>query len=269
MSGAGTIRVGIGGWNFDEWRGGAFYPQGLPATRELSYAAERLSCIEVNGTFYRNQTPATFAKWASEAPDGFVFSLKAPRYATQRKILADSADSIQRFVDSRPDELGAKLGPIVWQLAPYHRFEPVDLERFCALLPERFGTQRARHALEVRHASFACAEFVELARRHDVAVVAAESTGYPAISDITSSFVYLRLMRSLAEEPAGYPEAALDAWRDRLGEYAAGRLPGDAPAPLGAPAREGARDVFALFIAGAKARNPAAAQALIARLGKR
>ncbi|CAN5266780.1 DUF72 domain-containing protein [soil metagenome] len=261
------IRVGIGGWNFEEWRGGAFYPAGLPATRELAYASERLTCIEVNGTFYRNQTPATFSKWAAETPETFMFSLKAPRYATQRKVLADSADSIKRFVDSQPDNLGAKLGPVVWQLNPYHKFDAEDLAKFFDLLPRQFGRIKARHALEVRHASFACEAFVDLARKHDVAICIAESDEYPAIADVTSDFVYLRLMRALADEPAGYPEPALDAWRERLKRYESGNVPADAPPLLAAPAPVRPRDVFAFCISGAKVRNPAAAQALIGRLG--
>src|ERR1700761_4361246 len=164
ISGNGKIYVGIGGWTFEPWRG-VFYPDGLPHAKELSYAAERLTSIEVNGTFYRSQTPATFRKWASEVPQNFVFALKGPRFAVNRRILKEASDSIKRFLDSGITELGAHLGPLLWQFAPTKKFDAADFGGFLELLPDKFDGCALRHVIEVRHDSFRTAEFVVLARR--------------------------------------------------------------------------------------------------------
>ena len=262
---AGRIRVGIGGWTFAPWRG-PFYPKGLPQKDELTYASHRVTAIEVNGTFYRTQTPASFRKWAEEAPDGFVFALKGHRFVTNRKRLAEAGDPVRHFVDSGILELGDKLGPINWQLAGTKRFEAEDIDAFLSLLPREAGGRRLRHALEVRHESFACPEFIAIARRHEVAVVYAASIDYPAIADPTADFVYARLQEATDAEPAGYPAASLDAWAERARLWAAGNVPDDLRLVEGRPAKAPGRDVFVFFIAGDKVRNPAAAAALIERL---
>src|ERR1041384_4746708 len=159
MAKSGTIYVGIGGWTFEPWRG-VFYPKGLPHAKELSYASERLTSIEINGTFYRTQTPATFRKWASEVPDGFVFSVKGPRYATNRSVLKEAGDSIKRFLDSGVTEMGGKLGPLLWQFAPFKKFDPADFGGFLELLPEKFDGRPLRHVVEVRHDSFKTPAFM-------------------------------------------------------------------------------------------------------------
>ena len=194
----GRIRVGVGGWTFEPWRG-VFFPEGLAHTRELDYASRRLTAIEINGTYYRTQSPATFQKWAKATPDGFVFAVKALRYATNRKVLAEAGESVGKFVSSGLVELGDKLGPILWQFAPTKRFEPDDMAAFLDLLPAAEAGHPLRHALEVRHDSFRDPAFVELASKRGAAIVFADSQKYPSIADVTADFVYAR-MESAREE---------------------------------------------------------------------
>jgi uncharacterized protein YecE (DUF72 family) len=262
---SGTIYCGIGGWTYEPWRG-VFYPKGLPQARELSYAAERLTSIEVNGTFYRTQTPATFRKWASEVPDGFVFALKGPRYAVNRRVLAEAGDSIKRFLDSGPLELGDRLGPLLWQFTPTKKFDAADFGGFLELLPKTFGGRRLRHVVEVRHDSFKTPAFTALLRQFDMPVVFAEHATYPAIADVTGDFVYARLQKGDEKLKAGYPPKALDAWAKRAQAWAQGGEPADLPRVDKARAKKQPRDVFLYFIHEAKVRAPAAAMALIERI---
>ena len=247
---AGKIYVGVGGWNFAPWRG-PFYPKGLVQAQELHYASRQLTSIEINSTFYGLQKPATFQKWDDETPDGFVFSVKAPRFVMHRKRLADGAASIERFLESGVLQLATKLGAINWQLPPTMPFDAGDLAAFLALLPRKLEGRELRHALEARHPSFDCEEFVALAREHDVAIVEAGDSEYPRIRARTATFSYLRLMGTKPGSPNGYPPAALARWRDRAETLA----------------RDG--DVFLYFISGAKVRNPQAARALLAALQPR
>ncbi|WP_225207198.1 DUF72 domain-containing protein [Novosphingobium huizhouense] len=246
---SGSIRVGIGGWTYEPWRGGAFYPEGLPHKRELEYAAAHLTCIEINATYYGRQKPQSFAAWAAAAPDGFRFSPKASRYSTQRKVLADCGDSIAKFLGQGFTELGPKLGPILWQFREGKRFERDDFARFLDLIPDAQDGVPLRHALEVRDESFRDPAFLDLARARNMAVVFADSAEFPQIDEQTADFTYARLQRSSADHPAGYSAAAIAEWATRARAWA-----------------RGARDVYMLFISGAKERNPAAAQALIAAL---
>jgi len=262
------IRVGCGGWTFAPWRDN-FYPAKLVQRRELEYASRHVTAIEVNGTYYGAQKPATYAKWRAETPDGFVFSLKAPRYATDRKVLADAGKSIADFVEGGLAELGDRLGPINWQFPPYKAFDAADFEAFLALLPHALDGRPLRHVAEVRHASFACAEYVELARRYRVATVFTDSPKYPSFADITGDFVYARLMCSEAAVATGYRAAALDAWATRAASWSNGDIPGDLPYVQSKPAHRQPRDVFVYFINGAKERAPHAAMALIERLDTR
>lgn len=257
----------MGGWTYEPWRGN-FYPAGLPAARELEYASRRMTAIEVNGTYYSTMQPATFAKWARETPDGFVFALKASRFATNRRVLAEAGESIARFVNSGVCELGEKLGPIVWQFAPTKRFDAADFGAFVAMLPSEVSGITLRHVLDVRHDSFRTSEYLALARRHGVATVFTDSDEYPSFADVTGPLVYLREMRTRPELPQGCTPEALDAiaacarrWRD--GAEPEG-LPRVEPPPAAATAP---RDVFVFFISGAKERAPAAAMALLERLG--
>jgi uncharacterized protein YecE (DUF72 family) len=261
------IRVGIGGWTYAPWRG-AFYPPGLPQARELEYASRHLTSIEINGTFYRTQTRASFRKWAKETPDDFVFSLKGPRYATNRRVLAEAGESVERFLASGVTELGAKLGPLLWQFAPTKKFDEQDFAAFLALLPKTAEGLPLRHAVEVRHASFCTAAFVALARRFGVAVVFADSDTYPAIADVTGPFVYARLQRTREDEASGYAPAELDRWAERARAWAAGGAPPDLPRVGEEAKASGPRPVFAYMISGAKVRAPAAAMALLERLAR-
>ena len=265
MASRGRIRIGIGGWNYEPWRDN-FYPPGWPQEHELSFASSALGAIEINSTYYGTQKPASFAKWREQTPDDFVFSLKASRFATNRRVLAEAGDSISRFVGSGIAELGPKLGPIVWQFATTKRFEAGDFEAFLALLPERVDGLPLRHVLDVRHASFLCAEYLALARQRGAATVFTDSDEYPAMADLTGDFVYARLMRTVSEEPSGYAPAAIGQWAERLRRWAAGHEPADLARVGPAAAKPGPRDVFAFFISGAKERAPAAALATIERL---
>jgi uncharacterized protein YecE (DUF72 family) len=261
------IRVGIGGWNFEPWRDN-FYPADLPHKLELEYASRRVTAIEINSTYYGMQKPATFAKWRDATPDGFMFSLKASRYATNRRVLAEAGDSITRFVESGIAELGDKLGPIVWQFAPTKQFDAVDFEAFLALLPAKIDSCVLRHVVDVRHDSFMTPAFLSLTHRYGVATVLTDSDDYPSFSDPAANFVYARLMRSDSRIDTGYAPQALQEWKRRAYTWAEGGQPEDVPTigPASASRTEG-RDVFLYFINGAKEKAPAAAQALLQLLG--
>lgn len=262
---ASRIRIGIGGWTFAPWRG-VFYPEDLTQKRELEYASRQLSSIEINGTFYGLQKPESYMKWHDETPDDFVFSLKAPRYATNRRVLAEAGDSIERFLASGLTHLKHKLGPINWQFATTKQFDAEDFEAFLALLPKRLDGHTLRHAVEVRHESFRSEAFVSLARKYGVAIVLAGDSEYPQIANLTAPFVYARIMGTTDANARGYSKAALDAWSERAHLLAAGTVPEDLQSvQVSAPAKS-ARDVYLYVISGFKERNPAAATALIERL---
>ena len=263
---AGTIRVGIGGWTYEPWRG-TFYPKGLTQKRELEHASRQLSSIEINGTFYGSQKPESFAKWHDETPDGFVFALKGPRFATNRRVLAEGGASVERFFASGVTELKDKLGPINWQLAATKKFDPGDIEGFLKLLPSRVDGRPIRHAIEARHESFRHPEFIALLREYNVAVVTAGDSDYPQIADITAPFVYVRIMGTSEKHRTGYAPATLDAWAGRAKQWASGRVPMGLETAAPALKKADPRDVFLYVISGFKERNPLAAMALIERLG--
>ncbi|MBU3029921.1 DUF72 domain-containing protein [Paracoccus marinaquae] len=240
------IRIGIGGWNFAPWRG-VFYPEGLPQRRELEYASRALSSIEINATYYGSQKPVSFQKWHDETPDDFVFAVKGPRFATNRRVLAEAGDSIARFLDSGVTRLAAKLGPINWQFAETKAFDTADFGAFLTLLPDSHDGLPLRHAIEARHASFACDTAATLCRDRNIALIRACDGKFPEIDLDTADFAYLRLMGT-TDLPQGYPDAALDDWARQAREIARGR------------------DLYLYVISGEKPRNPAAALALIERL---
>jgi len=261
------IRIGVGGWTFAPWRG-VFYPDDLPQKRELAYASRQLTSIEINGTYYGSQKPESFAKWHDETPDDFVFSLKAPRFATNRRVLAEAGESIERFFTGGVMALKDKLGPINWQFMATKKFDPDDFAAFLALLPKSVEGRAIRHVVEVRHDSFKSPDFVALARERAVAIVIAGDSDYPQIADVTAPFVYARIMGTSETEPNGYADADLDRWCARVRAFAEGSVPDGLETVSKTAAAKTKRDVFVYVISGAKMRNPAAAMALIARLSK-
>lgn len=262
----GKIRVGIGGWVFEPWRG-EFYPDGLPQKRELHYAAERLGTIEINGTYYGSQKPESFAKWREDTPEDFVFALKGSRYCTNRRVLAEAGPSVEKFITSGLTELKHKLGPINWQFMATKKYDPTDFEAFLKLLPKSHDGITLRHAVEVRHESFKVPEFVELLRAYGVAAITAADSEFPQIGDVTAPFVYARIMGTQEAEPEGYALAALDIWAERARRWAEGATPAGLESVAPAPRENAPRDVFLYVISGDKVRNPAAAMALTRRLG--
>jgi uncharacterized protein YecE (DUF72 family) len=223
--------------------------------------------LEINSTFYGLQKPATFQRWHDETPEGFMFAVKAPMFVVGRRDLATAGDGIGRFLDSGVLRLGDKLGPINWQLGPGKPFIAAETEAFLSLLPPERDGRKLRHAIEVRNPGFATPEFVQLARRHGVAIVLAGDSDYPQIANPTASFTYLRIMGTVETERNGYAAAALTRWAQRAKALATGDLPkGLTVVPEKPTAKSRPRDVFLYVISGAKQRNPAAAQALLARL---
>jgi uncharacterized protein YecE (DUF72 family) len=263
----GTIRVGVGGWLYAPWRG-VFYPKGLKQADELSYAAGRLTAIEINATHYRLQSPSSFRKWADATPPGFKFSVKGPRLVTNQKVLAETGSFVRRFTESGLTALGDRLGPVLWQLPPFKRFDAADLGRFLDLLPPEQDGLKLHHVIEARHESFRDAAFVKLLRDTGVGAVYTDAETWPNIADLTSDIVYARLQRGDDKLDTAYPPAALEAWAARAKVWAHGNAPDDLPLLDAAPKpAAGPRDVFVYFIHEGKLRAPAAAMALIERHG--
>lgn len=248
----GKVHIGIGGWTYEPWRE-TFYPKGLPHARELAYVGEHLTGTEINATFYRRQSPASFAKWRDSVPEGFRFALKGSRYCTNRKDLSEAGEGVENFLAQGLVELGEKLGPINWQLAATKKFDADEIAAFLSLLPATHEGLKLRHAIEPRHESFDDPAFFDLARKAGVAVILADSRKYPAFEEALDSapFVYARLQNAQGKLEQGYPDDEIDHWAGRVREWS----------------RDG-REVFAFFINGAKERAPAAAMALMDRLGE-
>jgi uncharacterized protein YecE (DUF72 family) len=244
------IRAGIGGWDFAPWRE-TFYPKDVPLKKQLEYASRQVTSIEINGTFYRTAKPEHFAAWAEKTPDDFVFSVKASRYATNRKVLAEAGESIERFIDSGLTELGDKLGPILWQLAATKQFDADDISAFFKLLPAKLGKRKLQHVLDARHDSFLCDEYLKLARKHKVATVITDSPKFPNFSELTGEFVYARLMDAHSARETGYRKPALKKWAAQAHAWQQQAKSGQ---------------VYVYFINGAKERAPAAAQHLLSLL---
>ena len=257
------IRTGIGGWVYPGWRKGAFYPEGLPQKRELEHASRALGAIEINGTYHSLQKPESFRKWREATPDGFVFAVKGSSYISNRKVLADTGEAMARFFAQGLDELGDRLGPFLWQLRGTKRFEAADIAAFFAMLPRELNGLPLRHAIEAGHESFACAEFVAIARDANVAIAWLEQDGRARIADRTADFAYLRCKNLAAAEPTGYPHDGIARIAGLCRAWAAGEAPEDLPY-AGNPADSRGQDgeVFAFMINGAKERAPAAAMAL-------
>ena len=288
---AGRVRIGISGWRYIPWRG-AFYPEKLTQKKELAYASGMFRSIEINGTFYSLQRPEYFGAWAGETPDDFVFSVKGPKFITHVRRLADVETPVANFLASGILRLGPKLGPILWQLPPNFRFDPEKLETFLKLLPhdtesagsmarghDKFLKGRAevktdakrplRHAIEVRHSSFAVPEFVQMLRAYDVALVCADTVEWPRMMDVTSDFMYCRLHGSEVLYASGYTDEALDQWAVRMSEWARGAEPADAERVIqSCGPKLPARDVFVYFDNDVKVRAPFDAKSLTERVDK-
>lgn len=286
----GGLRIGISGWTYKPWRG-EFYPKELPQKRELAHAAGIFNSIEVNGTFYRLQTREIFANWAAQTPADFLFAVKGPRFITHRLRLREAGTALANFLASGVLRLGAKLGPMLWQLPPNFRFEEERIAAFLAMLPrdgaaasrcaaghdERLqgrawldatGVGRLRHALEIRHESFRDPAFIALLRRHDVALVCADTVEWPRLMDLTSDFVYCRLHGSQELYRSGYGEAALERWADRVRRWSRGEPVADGEYVVAPEGRASPRDVFFYFDNTDKLKAPADALSLMRRLGR-
>ena len=262
------IRVGIGGWTYVPWRGGSFYPADLVQRRELEYASRQLTSIEVNGTYYRAQKPATYVKWRDETPEHFVFSVKAPKRIVGSKVLSKTAYQVEDFIGGIV-ELGTKLGPLVWQFDQGKPIDASEFEAFIESLPAVYGKWKLRHVLDVRDPDFVDTDDLAIAGKHGMATVFTDSTEHPSFADLTTDFVYARLMRSRSTIETGYPDPELASWCDCALRWASGEDPEELP-HLGEPLQAAKpRDVFVYFISGAKERNPAAAIALLKRLAAR
>jgi uncharacterized protein YecE (DUF72 family) len=291
MATPGTMRIGISGWTYKPWRG-VFYPEDLTQKRELEHASKTFNSIEINGTFYSLQRPTSFERWAAETPDDFVFSVKAPRFITHIRRLKDAKAPVANFLASGLFRLGAKLGPILWQLPPNFHFKPELLEDFFKLLPhdtdeasalakkhDSWVTGRAalkadatrpmRHAMEIRHASFVTPEFISLLRKYNVALVCADTVEWPRLMDVTSDFMYCRLHGSEVLYASGYDDDSLDQWATRVHAWARGDEPEDAERVIKERGpQQAARDVFVYFDNDAKVRAPFDAQGLTKRVKK-
>jgi len=280
----GEIRIGISGWRYKGWRG-VFYPESLRQKDELAFAAQSFATIEINGTFYSLQRPEYFAAWRDATPDGFLFAVKGPRFITHMLKLRRSDTPLANFFGNGVLALGAKLGPILWQFPPNFRFTPEKLSEFFEKLPRdteaaarlarkhdhrikgraywRTDANRPlRYAMEIRHESFRCREFIELLRKHDVALVVADTVDWPLLFDVTADFVYCRLHGSEQLYASGYESAALDVWAKRLVAWSQGGELRDGDCAHPKKARKGPRDVFVYFDNDAKVRAPFDARAL-------
>jgi uncharacterized protein YecE (DUF72 family) len=289
MARTAAVRIGISGWTYAPWRG-VFYPKGLPRKRELEYAAQQFDTIEINGTFYGMQHPDAFAHWADQVPDDFVFAVKAPRYISHIRRLREAETPLANFFASGLLRLGAKLGPILWQLPANFKFDAERIEAFLKLLPHDTGAaarcgrrhddklkapawleldaeRPLRHAFEIRNDTFRTRVFVDLLRRYDVALVCADTVQWPRLMDLASDFVYCRLHGSEELYASGYDDKALDEWAARVAAWAAGNEPADAER-IDGRGRKRSRDVFVYFDNDAKVRAPFDAQALRRRVDK-
>ena len=244
----GTIRVGIGGWTYEPWRG-TFYPDKLPHSKELEYASRQLTAIEINSTFYGRQKPASWKAWERTVPDGFQFAIKGARYCVSRSRLAEGAEGLSKFFAQGFTALGPKLGPILWQFLPRRKFDADDIAGFFDLLPEKLDGLELRHAIEPRDESFRDEKFFALCRDRNIAIVFEDADEYPLIEEETADFTYARLQRMRAEVSTGYDEKALKKF-----------------AALSRKWSKSGRDTYVFMINGAKERAPAAALALQERL---
>ena len=289
-----AIRIGISGWRYAPWRG-VFYPEKLQQRRELEYASGVFPTIEINGSFYSLQSPKSWKTWRDETPPGFVFAVKGPRYITHLLRLRDYETALANFLASGVLQLGAKLGPMLWQFPPNFRFDEERFDSFFAHLPNDTDAaldlarkrdrsrmigrtalpeqpnRRLRHAIEIRHDSFRDDAFIRLLRRHNVALVVADTAGrWPLLEDVTADFIYIRLHGDAELYVSGYTDKALDTWSRRIEAWSRGKEPDDARKACALrPRRRASRDVYCYFDNDAKVHAPFDAQNLAIKLGLR
>jgi uncharacterized protein YecE (DUF72 family) len=288
-----AIRIGISGWRYAPWRG-TFYPEDLPQRRELEFASGKLNSIEINGTFYSLQSPASFRQWHEQTPGDFLFSVKGGRYITHMRRLKDVRDPLANFLASGVLLLKEKLGPILWQFPPNFVFDAGRFETFFQLLPRdtnsaadlarrhhsklRLGSwirtdanRPLRHAVEIRHPSFADPAFIALLRKYNIALVIADTAGkWPYLEDITADFIYVRLHGDEELYASGYTDEALDRWAGRLRAWRRGAEPADAQRVGPAARRRSAgRDLYVYFDNDVKVHAPYDAMHLAQRLGEK
>jgi uncharacterized protein YecE (DUF72 family) len=292
---AGSVKIGISGWNYKPWRGD-FYPPGLPQKHELRFAASQFPSIEINGTHYSLQRPSSFAHWVEESPEDFLFSVKGSRYITHMLRLRNLEQPLANLLASGVLRLGKKLGPFLWQFPPNFQFTPSTydlLESFFQLLPHDTNAlstlaekhdsrlsgrawttfegkpRKVRHAVEIRHQSFVTPDFITLLRRYNVAVVCADTVEWPRLMDVTSDFLYLRLHGAEVLYTSGYSGESLDIWAARIAAWAQGHEVGDGDHASPKPARKrSGRDVFVYFDNDVKVFAPKDAAALTERVLK-
>jgi len=287
----GRIRIGISGWRYDRWRG-VFYPPGLAQRRELEFASRTFETIELNGSFYSLQRPEYYAAWRGQTPAGFVFAVKGSRFITHMLKLRNVETPLANFFASGLLELGDKLGPLLWQFPPQLSFDEERFDRFFRLLPRDTGaalelarahdgrlegraglkagrTRRLRHAVEIRHGSFANEAFIALLRRHRVALVVADTARrWPLLEDLTADFVYVRLHGDKELYASGYEGRALDDWASRIDAWSRGReVEGARRVSPRGPAKLATRDVYCYFDNDVKVHAPYDAARLASRLG--
>ncbi|MBB6145989.1 uncharacterized protein YecE (DUF72 family) [Silvibacterium bohemicum] len=287
----GKVRIGISGWTYAPWRG-VFYPPKLPQKQELSYSSRAFSSIEINGSFYSLQRPTSYQRWRDETPDDFVFAVKGSRFITHMLKLRNAEKALANFFASGLLALGPKLGPILWQFPPQFSFQPERIESFFKILPKNMDEAgvlasghdlpakdrafvepasrgKIRHAMEIRHPSFVCEEFIALLRKHRVALVCADTVEWPRLMDVTADFIYCRLHGSAQLYVSGYGPKALDRWATRVADWASGgEAEGEHASATPAPRGAAGRDVYVYFDNDAKVRAPVDAQGLIRRVEK-
>jgi uncharacterized protein YecE (DUF72 family) len=283
---AGKVRTGIAGWVYEEWRGGAFYPEGLKQKEELSYASRALTAIEINSTFYSHQKPTSFQSWSTQTPEDFVFPVKGHQGITHIKRLKDVEIPLANFFSSGVMALGKRLGPFVWQLPGNSKYDPARMETFLKLLPkspdellalarnhdekttnpflELTGIEQVRHAIEVRHESFAEKAFIEMLRANNVALVVADTAEWPTY-DATADFIYCRLQGAPGSDH--YDDADLDHWAERVKLWTAGKPMTNGQFVAGPESKPQPRDVFAHFVSTDKKNAPKNAMALMKKVG--
>ena len=288
---AGKVLIGVSGWRYPPWRG-HFYPPGLAQWRELEHAARAFPSLELNGSFYSLQRPSSYALWAQQTPPGFVFAIKGSRYITHMLKLRNVEVALANFFASGLFELGAKLGPILWQFPPMMRFHPEVFEAFFQLLPNSTHeaaqlaqkrdarlegrefllpgrNRRLRHAVEVRHESFVTPDFIRLLRKYRIAWVVADTPRpWPLYEDVTADFIYMRLHGATELYNSRYTLPELERWAALIQAWRHGGQPADAKliAPTGFRAR-GQRDVYCYFDNTDKRHAPENAKELMALVG--